>query len=193
MNIRENQVVITNVRLSYEHLLKPQSFANGGDAKYSANFLLDKSDAAGVAKLNKAIAAARAQGKADKWQGADVKKITVYDGDMPRPNGGDRGPEEKGKLVIVGKAALDRKPKVVDQQLNEVMDPSDIYSGCYVNAFLTFYPFNFNGNRGVSCGIEMVQKVKDGEPFGAARPAAEDIFTPVAPTAVDPITGAPLA
>ncbi len=38
-----------------------------------------------------------------------------------------------------------------------------VYSGCYCNVSVNFYPFNANGNRGVAAGLSNIQFVKDGE------------------------------
>ncbi len=39
-----------------------------------------------------------------------------------------------------------------------------------------YYAFNTNGNKGVACGLNHVQKVEDGEPLGGARSKAEEDF-----------------
>ena len=56
-----------------------------------------------------------------------------------------------------------------------ITDPLEVYSGCYVRASITFYPFNTNGNRGIACGLQNIQKWCDGEPLNG-RVRAEDEF-----------------
>ena len=55
------------------------------------------------------------------------------------------------------------------------IDPDEIYGGCYVFAALGAYPYDMMGNRGVSFGLDGIQKVADGDPFDG-RSRAEDVF-----------------
>ena len=48
-------------------------------------------------------------------------------------------------------------------------------AGVYGRASINFYAFNSNGNKGIACGLNNLQKVRDGEPLGGkSRP--EDDF-----------------
>ena len=67
------------------------------------------------------------------------------------------------------------KRQVVDRRRIPITDPLMVYSGCYVRASVTFYPFNTNGNRGIACGLQNVQLWCDGEPLNG-RVRAEDEF-----------------
>ena len=49
-----------------------------------------------------------------------------------------------------------------------------MYSGCYGRVSLTFYAFNMNGNRGIACGLNNNQKLRDGEPLGNYLSAEEE-------------------
>ena len=42
-------------------------------------------------------------------------------------------------------------------------------------ASISFYAFNSNGNKGIACGLNNLQKLRDGEPLGG-RTSAEDDF-----------------
>ena len=52
---------------------------------------------------------------------------------------------------------------------------SEVYSGVYGRASINFYAFNSNGNKGIACGLNNLQKLRDGEPLGG-RSRAEDDF-----------------
>ena len=52
---------------------------------------------------------------------------------------------------------------------------SEVYSGVYGRASINFYAFNSNGNKGIACGLNNLQKIRDGEPLGG-KPRAEDDF-----------------
>ena len=69
-----------------------------------------------------------------------------------------------------------QKPGIVDKDLNEILDPDEVYSGCWGRASINFYPFSVNGNKGIGVGLNNVQKLKDGEHLGAARASAESDF-----------------
>jgi len=63
----------------------------------------------------------------------------------------------------------------VDKNVQPILDSTEVYSGCYGRASITFYPFNTNGNRGIACGLQNLQKLADGESLGG-RSRAEDDF-----------------
>ena len=68
-------------------------------------------------------------------------------------------------------------PGVVDANRNEIMVKSEVYSGCYGRASINFYAFNANGNRGIACGLNNLQKIRDGEPLGGRASAESDFAT----------------
>ena len=68
-------------------------------------------------------------------------------------------------------------PGVVDANRNEILDKSEVYSGCYGRASISFYAFNANGNKGIACGLNNLQKIKDGEPLGGRASAESDFAT----------------
>jgi hypothetical protein len=53
----------------------------------------------------------------------------------------------------------------VDKLVKPILGRDEVYSGCYGRVSLNFYAFNFNGNKGVACGLGNIQKIKDGEPL----------------------------
>ena len=42
----------------------------------------------------------------------------------------------------------------------------------------SFYAFNSNGNKGIACGLNNLQKIADGEPLGG-KTRAEDDFADI--------------
>ena len=63
----------------------------------------------------------------------------------------------------------------MDAALQPVIDPSELYSGIVGRASISFYAYNSNGNRGIACGLNNLQKLADGTPLGG-RSRAEDDF-----------------
>lgn len=70
-------------------------------------------------------------------------------------------------------------PGVVDENVNRILDQSKFYSGCY--AFVDCGPFWYEtkGNKGISFGLNNVQKIRDGERIGGGRPQPEASFKAV--------------
>ncbi len=46
--------------------------------------------------------------------------------------------------------------------------------GVYGRASINFYAFNSNGNKGIACGLNNLQKIRDGEPLGGKTRAEDD-------------------
>ena len=44
----------------------------------------------------------------------------------------------------------------------------------YGRASISFYAYNTNGNRGIACWLNNLQKIKDGEPLGGHARAEDD-------------------
>lgn len=183
-NSNPSHVVTGKVRLSYEHILKPYKSPEAGpddDPKYSVTVLVPKSDTATKAKIDAGIAAAKKRGVETKKykDGTPIDKLPtpIWDGDGYRADGySEFGPEAKGCWVFTASTGLDRKPRVVDSSLNDIIDPTQIYSGIYGRVGVDFFPYNFAGKQGVGCSLCNVQKLEDGEPLGATRASAEDDF-----------------
>lgn len=72
-----------------------------------------------------------------------------------------------------------QRPGVVDQNVQDILEHSQFYAGCYARASINAYAYDQKGNRGVSFGLGNIQKVRDGDPLGnRARP--EQDFAPIA-------------
>jgi len=167
--------VITNIcRLSYANIWQAKSI-NGGTPKFSASVLIPKTDTATINRVKAAIQAAYEEGEAKlKGNGKSVPplstlKTPLRDGDTERPD------DEAYAGHWFVNANSNTAPGVVDVSRQPIIDTSDIYSGVYVRVSLSFYAFNSNGNKGIACGLQNVQKVRDGGPLGG-RTRAEDDF-----------------
>lgn len=73
----------------------------------------------------------------------------------------------------------DRKPAVVDANVQPIIEKTAVYSGAIFIASVRFFAYNTAGNVGVSAGLVNLQKVGDGEPLGGIM-RAEDEFAPIA-------------
>lgn len=166
--------VITGVcRLSYANIWQAKSI-NGGAPKYSASVLIPKSDTKTVAKVKAAIQAAYEEGEGKlKGNGKTAPslaslKTPFRDGDTERPD----DEAYAGHWFI--NANSNTAPGVVDANREPIYDASEIYSGVYARVSLSFYTFNSNGNRGIACALQNIQKVRDGEALGGKSKAEDD-------------------
>lgn len=65
-------------------------------------------------------------------------------------------------------------PGIVDTDHNPILTHSEVYSGVYGHASISFYAFNSSGNKGIACGLNNLQKIRDGEPLGGKASAESD-------------------
>ncbi len=165
-----------NTRWSYTNVWEPKSI-NGGTPKYSVSLIIPKSDTVTVAKVKAAIQAAYKKGEAKlKGNSKSVPalsaiKTPLRDGDAERPD------DEAYKNAYFVNANATSAPGIVDADLNPILTRSEVYSGVYGRASITFYAFNSSGNKGIACGLNNLQKIRDGEPLGGKASAESDFVT----------------
>lgn len=162
------------VRASYVNIFQPRVPENGGDPKYSVTLLIPKTDMATLNAIFAEIERAKQEG-AQKFNGSipPMCKTPIYDGDGYRPSGETFGEECRGHMVM---AASSKNPVVVvGLNMQNIINPAEVYSGCYIRASLSFFAYNSNGNKGIGCGLNAVQKIEDGEPL-AMHISAEEAF-----------------
>lgn len=170
------KVVTGKVRLSYVHLFEPYSALPNQDPKYSCVLLIPKSDKVTLKKIRTAIEAAAEAGKHSKFNGSIPKnlKTTLRDGDEEADL--ERNPEYEGHMFM--SVTSKTRPGIVDRDVNPIMDSTEVYSGCYARVSINAFAYNTQGNRGISFGLNHVQKLADGE-FLGGRSKAEDDFEPL--------------
>ena len=165
-----------NTRWSYANVWEPKSI-NGGTPKFSVSLIIPKSDTKTVAKIKAAIEAAYHEGESKlKGNGKTVPPLTALktplrDGDAERPD------DEAYANSYFINANATTAPGIVDVDRNPILTRSEVYSGVYGRASISFYAFNSNGNKGIACGLNNLQKVRDGEPLGGKTSAESDFAT----------------
>ncbi len=175
----KTQVTTTGgrIRFSYAYILEPRA-DKSGESKYSVSLIIPKDDKVTIDRIKAAIAAATAQGVEKKFNGKNPASPTfknpLRDGDLERPE----DPTYRGCFFV---NATNRHRPVIADATGRPLQPLDltddsIYSGCYGNVAVNFYPFNFEGTIGVGCGLNGVQKVRDGERL-AGIPDPDSMFS----------------
>ena len=183
MNNNTNKVnnpmkVITgpDTRWSYANVWEAKSI-NGGTPKFSVSLIIPKSDTKTIAKIKAAIEAAYHEGESKlKGNGKTVPPLTALktplrDGDAERPD------DEAYANSYFINANATTAPGIVDVDRNPTLTRSEVYSGVYGRASITFYAFNSSGNKGIACGLNNLQKIRDGEPLGGKASAESDFNT----------------
>ena len=165
-----------NTRWSYVNAWEPKSI-NGGAPKYSVSLIIPKSDTKTLEKIRAAIQAAYEEGQGKlKGNGKSVPPLSVLktplrDCDAERPD------DEAYAGSYFVNANSGTAPGIVDADRNPILDRSEVYSGVYGRASINFYAFNSNGNKGIACGLNNLQKIRDGEPLGGKSRAEDDFAT----------------
>lgn len=165
-----------DTRWSYANVWEAKSI-NGGTPKFSVSLIIPKTDTVTVQKINAAIKAAYEEGQAKlKGNGRTVPalsaiKTPLRDGDTERPD----DPAYANSYFVNANSAS--APGIVDANCDPILTRSEVYSGVYGRASINFYAFNSNGNKGIACGLNNLQKLRDGEPLGGKSSAASDFAT----------------
>jgi len=169
-NNNKTKIITGKVRFSYANVWEPKSI-NGGEEKYSVSLIVPKDDKKTINEIKAAIEAAKQEGKAKLGGKIPANlKTPLRDGDIDRPD------DEAYKNSYFINANSKDRPQIVDKNVKPILDQSEVYSGCYGRASVTFYAFNSNGNKGIACGLGNLQKLADGEPL-SGRSRAEDEFS----------------
>ena len=165
--------VVVPCRISFANIWEPKSI-NGSEEKYSVSCLIPKDDKATLAKIHKAIEAAKEEAKGKKWGGKIPPnvKLPMHDGDIDRPD------DENYAGHMYFNATSKDAPQIVDRKVQPILDPMECGSGDYCNVSENFYAFAASGNKGIAAGLGNMQKVKDGERLAGRASAASD-FTEV--------------
>lgn len=160
-------------RWSYVNVWEPKA-NNDGKLKYSVSLIIPKSDKKTIEKIKAAIQAAYEEGQSKlKGNGKSVPALSILktplrDGDLERPD------DEAYANSYFVNANSNNQPGIVDADRNPVLERTEVYSGVYGRASINFYAFNTNGNKGIACGLNNLQKISDGEPLGGMTRAADD-------------------
>lgn len=174
----KTKVITPECRLSYPNLFEPRKNDLSGKDEYSAVLLFKMGEDLSALKRAMAAACEKKWGPdKSKWPTAKFKNPTLRDqGERRGDDGAMPAGYEEGAIFVNVKSK--DAPGVVDQRVQKILDPAEIYAGCWVRASLNAYAYDVKGNCGVSFGLLNVQKVRDGEAIGT-RSAPDQDFQPV--------------
>jgi len=165
------KVITPEFRVSFPHVFKAHAFQDQ-EPKFRLTMLFDK--AADLSAMKQLASNAAVE----KWG----KKIPA-DLRSPFRDGSEKEDLEGYEGMVFINATSKQKPGVVDENVQDIMDETEFYAGCYARATVTAYAYDAMGNRGVSFGLQNVQKLRDGEPFSGRTKASDDFDAVVKPGA----------
>ena len=183
------EINLVNVRVSYPHIFEPYAGPNGGRAKYSAKFLLSKTEhKALIATAGAQIKALIAKEFKGKTRVPAGDKLCLRDGDQSGV------PDEAGFWTL--SASESTRPVVVHKDRSPLVESDGvIYPGCRVNAKIRLWAQDNTYGVRINANLLGVQFVKDDEKLGSGRTqySADDLFEDVSgafgddsPTDADP-------
>lgn len=185
-------LITPQFRMSYPSVFTPTAMKQNPQPSdplfYSVEAIFKKGE-----DLSKLIAACQALLQ-EKWgdkskrpQGIrspfrdQAEKAKNIDGKLVLPP-----PYEEGAIFMRFKCKAEfHKPGVVNAKVQPILDPAEIYAGCWGIAQVSPYAYDFNGNRGISFSLIHLQKTKDDKPL-SNRAMPEEIFAPVETTDAEP-------
>lgn len=173
------QIKLTNVRLSFPDLFVPKAVQPGAEPKYSASFLLDKTnDAAQIDAIRKAMFGVATE----KW-GTKIPpslKKCLHEGSEKTYDG--YGPEN---MFLSASATV--RPAVIDRNRAPLAkDDGRPYAGCLVNVVVRLWAQDNQFGKRINAQLQGVQFAGEGEAFGSAPFDPNEHFSADA----DPATGA---
>ena len=185
-------IVLSNVILSYPHLITPWAGQQNQEPKYNCAIIFPQNFGQ-WGELQQCVENA----KMNKWGANAPQNLKLpWLNRYLQPNVLKEGPYA-GCYVI--NANGDRKPQLVDANVQEVKDmvaKSVFFAGAIVNVYVNFYGYSTSGNNGVGTGLRMVQLVDNVNVTrldGDTKEASEVFKTiPGAPAPTTAVPGAPL-
>lgn len=167
--MKSERIVTGKFRVSFPNVFKPKPDLQGKE-KYSLDMLFKKGsdEHKAISKIVKKVCL-------DTWGGKpDGYKSPIKDGDKPNKQGKILNGYEDHVFVT---AKTLNKPAVLDQGKHEILNAQDFYGGCYARASVVFSAYDALGNIGVTCYLQNIQKMADGDPFGNRVNAADEFDT----------------
>jgi len=180
------RILLRDVRLAFPSLWKATAPKTGGEAAFSASFLLPETHKqiselkAAFKTLAKEKWGAKADAVLKALEAAD--KVCLHKGDGKADYEGF-----EGNLYVSARAKV--RPSIFDQQRQELSEADGKpYSGCYVNASLELWPQDNGFGKRINAQLRGVQFLRDGDAFaGGSRPADADEFDEISVGDDDPL------
>lgn len=160
--------------LIWARLFEAEAMEEGNDASYSCAILYKEKDNI------KAIRAGVEAAKRDQWARKAPRKLTMclIDDDREIEDLAEEYDYIEPGDVILKLRRYEKygAPQLWDQNVEAIESPTEMYSGCKVVADVEFFAWERKTSSGVSCRLNGLQKVREGEPLGGGKANTKDSF-----------------
>lgn len=184
-------IYLSNVRLSFPHLVEPHSASTIPNAKksYQADFIMEETHPSWQEVMNRVGELAQAQwaehAQAVLQQIYNDRRLRFFGKGAERVDKKTMQPYSgyAGMVYVSGKRDIQPQFIKVNGQPVDMANTMEIqqvarslYGGCYVNAAIRPWAQDNTHGRGMRCELVAVQFLKDGEAFGAGTTDASGMF-----------------
>lgn len=148
---------------SYAYLTQPRPESDYKAGKYGTDFVIRDQET--LKALKEYLKQAIDEGTEKEWGGKTPKKLSI-----PLKKGDDGSEVTKGAYVL--KTSTTYKPNLWIRGENgraheaEEDEYDDLYSGMEGLVVVKLVPFNYNGNKGITCYLDAVCKTGEGTRLG---------------------------
>ena len=177
------KLITPEAMLSYPALFEPKTTPSG-DLKYGCALVFPEGSDLAALK-NAALAALE-----ERWGTKARDMLQRKQLKWPFRDGAEKDGPGYGPGTTFLNVTSKQPPGIVDRYAGPdgkprpITDPSEIYPGCFVRASLRRFTYDTNGSKGVSFGLQNLQKLRDGDRIdGRMRP--EDEFEAIESGAAD--------
>jgi hypothetical protein len=174
-------------RLSYASgLFKARSQEQGKPPKFGATLIFPKSARAEIEKRIADLIKKQWGDKALEMAKAGLIKSPFLAGDGKEARSKKTGEIQPGLgpdvFFVRPSANHDRPPAVIWKNPNQQETETNVYSGCYGKAVVNLFCWdNPKQGKGVSMGIQMFQKLREGERLGGSGGVAPEKWAEAVP------------
>ena len=179
-------------RVSFPNLVKPQQYMPESKPKYSLALLLPKNDPKVpefLKWLKEAVTAeATAVAGAKNIQAAMSNFTNLKDGDNVSLFKTYRSEYAGHYILNMSRNAEYNKPRTVNRDKQDI-DPSEIYAGCNARAYIDVFGYTAGPKKGVTVGVQHVQKTGENTPFTSTGVPVNDAFSELDLPAEDAYAG----
>lgn len=171
-----DNILTPKFRVSYPNVFKARRNDLSGKDEYSIVALFKKGeDLAALKKAAESVLIEKFGTDKTKWP----KQLRSPFRDQGEREKDGKMPEgyEAGAIFINLKST--QRPGLVDGARQAIIDENEFYAGCFARAQVRPFYYDQKGNKGVSFGLQNLQKMGEGDPL-SSRVRAEDAFEAVA-------------
>lgn len=168
---RSSDIKTPLARLAFAQGLFELQTRQSGGKHWTCSLLFPKSVDITALKNAAVEAAVEEWGeKAKEMIAGGLIKSPFLDGDGPQGKSKKTGEPHNGfpgHVFIRCTSGEDYRPKLVNQKVLPITEKSEMYSGCFVYAVVNAFTWeNKENGKGITFGVSMLQKAKDGESLG---------------------------